>query len=530
MPDSIDSTTLKMKIAAMRKHKDSVEELFELLENKKVSTGRQYRTFCEAYVIALLELYVRDINVREPMLASFQLLEDYDQLRMVRDRRMRYSERARDTNELINKDWADPNDSLEDIEDVEIEKLVGKLMNDVLDSEKKRKPLGLERKVKKQLDKQYPKGWPPKLPLPKPRYKEQSAKTAQSAKLDDTKATDSEPNYTVNQSAQINTPEAHAHSEAAAVAQSIVQVIVNVPSVSPTSNDSTSIIPARIVSGACPSLGPTPDFDDNPTLLEPDPKLNLASAPKSGHTTSIESKRPHEITIKNQNSPEVSQFTIEEAPLAFGWGDSSGGGCRPNYTLAQVKGGILGDTIVFNSISDSVIGNEKNFLGVREDDGKHTGLGNVWHSNRIAVEDGETYIIRLYIHNNNPTGAYAIAKDVRAAISLPCIAGKQIRVTGFIESSNANPNKYWADVVFYSNEAAFRLKYIFGSAILENNVFGKYTRISDYPNIKVSDDIVTRASSGGILVNYNTLDGSIPGGYQYACYISIRIRVVFDTQ
>lgn len=189
MTNSIDSTELSKQIVAMRKHKDSMEELFELLESKQalpdcLDVG-QYRTFYEAYVIALLERYVSDINEREPMLASFQLLEDYDRLKAIRDRRMRYSERAVDTNELISKGWTDPNDSLEDIEDKAIEKLVNKLMSNILDDEKKQKPLGLADTVIEQLKTQFPNGIPRKLPLPKPRYKKQNTTSMQKVKTDD---------------------------------------------------------------------------------------------------------------------------------------------------------------------------------------------------------------------------------------------------------------------------------------------------------------------------------------------------------
>lgn len=208
------------------------------------------------------------------------------------------------------------------------------------------------------------------------------------------------------------------------------------------------------------------------------------------------------------------------------WGDNGGG--RPSYTLAQVQGGILGNTIVFNSISDGVIGNEKNFVGVREDDGIHMGADNLWHSNYITIEDKKTYIIRLYVHNNNPNGIRAIAKNVRAAINIPTLSAKQIQVTGFIESSNATPSKYWASVVFRSDGSFFHLEYCNGSARLENNDFGK--RFGKVSGIVASDDIVTRASSGGILVAYDTLDGSIPGCHQYANYVTIRVKAVFDEE
>lgn len=66
---------------------------------------------------------------------------------------------------------------------------------------------------------------------------------------------------------------------------------------------------------------------------------------------------------------------------AWAWGDNGGG--RPSYTKEEINKGAIGATeisdgenykesdnypgiIVFNSISDSAIGNEKNFVGTRE--------------------------------------------------------------------------------------------------------------------------------------------------------------------
>lgn len=232
------------------------------------------------------------------------------------------------------------------------------------------------------------------------------------------------------------------------------------------------------------------------------------------------------LASTDKTTPTLNSPVMCSPPPTPDWGDNGGG--RPSYTLAQVQGGILGNTIVFNSISDGVIGNEKNFVGVREDDGIHMGADNLWHSNYITIEDKKTYIIRLYVHNNNPNGIRAIAKNVRAAIDIPALSAKQIQVTGFIESSNATPSKYWASVVFRSDESSFRLEYCYGSARLENNDFGK--RFGKVSGIVASDDIVTRASSGGILVAYDTLDGSIPGCHQYANYVTIRVKAVFDEE
>lgn len=213
-------------------------------------------------------------------------------------------------------------------------------------------------------------------------------------------------------------------------------------------------------------------------------------------------------------STEVYQTTAETSPLLSSWNNGN-----LSYTLAQVNGGILGDTIVFNSLSDGVIGDEKKFVGIRKDTGLHQGKDNVWHPDYIDVVPNYVYIIRLYVHNNNPNGLQAVAKDVKAAFQIPTESGSQIRVTGLLESSNATPNKYIAKVVFRSDRIKFHLEYIPGSAKLENRGIGRH------PGLKISDDII----AGGVLVSYDSLNGDIPGGFSYASYITIRVKAVADS-
>lgn len=183
MVDKTKEGDLRGIFVAMRKHKDSMQELVELLEDEQNFTcyhsdKKQYQTFCEAYTIALLEQYVRDPDVREPMLASYQLLDDYDRLKFIRDRHMRYSERAINTNKLISRTWPDPNDALQKIEDPAIDKLVDQLIEDATSNEENQGLLGLASTVVEQLKKRFPNGLPKKLPLPKPRYKEQDTAEA----------------------------------------------------------------------------------------------------------------------------------------------------------------------------------------------------------------------------------------------------------------------------------------------------------------------------------------------------------------
>lgn len=214
---------------------------------------------------------------------------------------------------------------------------------------------------------------------------------------------------------------------------------------------------------------------------------------------------------------------------AYAWGDSDGG--RPSYTLEEINSDILGDKVVLNSISDSVIGNEKNFVGVREYNGPNTsGAVNVWNANEITVKDGQDYIIRAYVHNNN-LRKENVAEDVHVAFSIPAAAARRLRVNGFIDTSNASPQRYW-DYVDFVSDTPFHLEYYYDSALLENNGVGA-------GGLQLSDEIVTNASGGGVQIGYYdyrtnpgdpvVLDGIIPAGYQYSSYITIRVKVVFDT-
>ena len=201
--------------------------------------------------------------------------------------------------------------------------------------------------------------------------------------------------------------------------------------------------------------------------------------------------------------------------LATAWGDSEGG--RPSYTIDQINQGVLGDKITFNTISNSVIGDEKNFVGARVDDGDH-GTGNKWHANEIAAEDGKTYIIRLYVHNNNPKGDRAVAENVRTSFDIPGASGKTVEVNGFISSSNAHPDKYW-DYIRFTSNSNFHLEYISGSALLENNGVGAHG------GVKLGDEII---NENGAMIGYYGLDGRIPGCYQYASYVTVKVKVKYD--
>lgn len=190
--------------------------------------------------------------------------------------------------------------------------------------------------------------------------------------------------------------------------------------------------------------------------------------------------------------------------LVNAWGDSDNG--RPSYTLDQINHDALGDKITFNSISNGKIGDEKNFVGA-----KVAGATvDTWNANTINVKDGETYTIRLFVHNNSPRGMEAIAKDVKATFSIPTTVAKSQTIVGYIDSSNATPGRYWDEVTLNASEDVY-LEYVDGSAKYNNN---KGT-------FKLPNEVIT----SGATLGYTSMNGEIPGCYEYSGVVTIDVKV-----
>jgi uncharacterized repeat protein (TIGR01451 family) len=196
--------------------------------------------------------------------------------------------------------------------------------------------------------------------------------------------------------------------------------------------------------------------------------------------------------------------------LVNAWGDSANG--RPSYSLDQINAGALGDKIVLNSIANNqVIGDEKNFVGAK------VAGANVatWNANTIDVKDGETYTIRLYVHNNSPKGRDAIATGVKATFSLPTTVAKSQTIVGYIDSSNATPNRYWDEVTLNASENVY-LEYVAGSAKFNNKSEAGQERTFALP-----DSVIT----SGATLGYDAMDGNIPGCYGYSGVVTIDVKV-----
>lgn len=247
---------------------------------------------------------------------------------------------------------------------------------------------------------------------------------------------------------------------------------------------------------------------------------------------SLISENNGSVIIYNYNNSNDETFselsdsfeTVDRFPV--GWADSNGG--RDAYTIDEINWDALGDRIVFNSISDSTIGHEFNFVGAKKNDGKTY----YYNGNEIEVEDDMTYIVRLFVHNNSPKGYERIAEDVKVRFSISntvkvtsddvkleqfnSVNGYYaVAVHGYISSSNADPNTYSDGVKFVSNKP-FYLEYIPNTANFFNGAIGENGYSLDD---SIVDDYIT--------IGYEKMDGKIPGCYSYTSVTSIIVKPVF---
>ncbi len=221
---------------------------------------------------------------------------------------------------------------------------------------------------------------------------------------------------------------------------------------------------------------------------------------------------------------------------------------RPTYSLEQINDPkTLNGKVNFNSIvikdtdyawykqqtgkdiPAGTITDERNFVGAREciydantaSQCATDGVNNVWYGNDITVEDGKTYLVRLYVHNNS---IKTEAKDVHTKFFMPEGYKAVQSIDGQISAANAMYDKYWDYVNFKSADGTpFKIEYVEGSALLENNVF-----TSGKGGYKLGDELVKGAN--GAMIGYDSMNGVIPGCYDYDAYIGIRVKVTYEPQ
>lgn len=188
------------------------------------------------------------------------------------------------------------------------------------------------------------------------------------------------------------------------------------------------------------------------------------------------------------------------AGAAFAWGPE-----RPTYTINKPS-----DHVTFNSITDNPNeGDERNFVRIKSTE--NTGI-NGWQDD-ITVKNNQEYWVRMYVHNNAAANLNLVAENVTAKFNVPTQTANRIQIDGYLSSSNASPKEIWDQAVFHGdNNGTFNLSYVPGSASYTNNAVPA--------GMALPDSIV----SSGATLGYKTLDGKIPGCFQYSGIVLFKVK------
>lgn len=248
----------------------------------------------------------------------------------------------------------------------------------------------------------------------------------------------------------------------------------------------------------------------------------------------------------------IGANVVSSTMLVSAYGDNSASGARQKYTIEDINNGALGklndknQKVVLNSImadseakqsgkTGNTLGSELNFVAARKYNNDNNGVQNVLSGNTITAEDGQYYIVSMYVHNNNPNGYQAVAEGVKGYFTVPGDTAKKVTVGGVITmnatgSSNIGANvtaditKYW-DTVDFVSDHNFHLEYVSGSGLLEANKVDANGNITGGVSAKLSDAIV----STGVMFGQN-LDGKLPGCFKFDNWVGIKVKVVYDEE
>lgn len=185
--------------------------------------------------------------------------------------------------------------------------------------------------------------------------------------------------------------------------------------------------------------------------------------------------------------------------------------------------------VTFNSIDNNpYIGSEANFVRVSE----YNSGENSKHYDNITVSPGKEYEVWIYYHNDadetlNDTGK-SIAQNTRIASSFPNKISKSTGgiIKGSVSSTKAQPEVVW-DTAFLDSEEDVVLSFVPNSAVIHNTGETDGWSISSDTLFDSFENVGTNNTSGAMIAYYPNDDllGVIPGGAEYAGYLSYRIKV-----
>ena len=217
------------------------------------------------------------------------------------------------------------------------------------------------------------------------------------------------------------------------------------------------------------------------------------------------------INFLKRHSKKIGLFAGVTGVVALGAvATSAWGPDRPTYTVEHPA-----DHITFNSITNNPnVGDERNFVVVKDAANQNSGG---WQDD-INVQPGKEYLVRIYAHNNAASSLNLTAVNTRVSASVPTTTGKRVPISGFVSADNASPQQVWDDISLNSTQD-FNVAYVAGSARIYNNGYAAGGNGQALP-----DSIVTAA---GAPIGYNGPNGRVPGCFQYANYITFKVKPQF---
>ena len=527
MPMSLE-TRLLDTLKDLRKNRDAAQDLVWELEGS-VSVDRyktlyhedleQYQVFCEAYIIKLLSRFVSGRDNIEILLAAFGLLQGYEDIGSVNERRVLYADKAVNTNKQISSDWADPSSSLQKIEDRIIKKLVERLLAAI--GQTSGEPLGLAANVYIDLLERFPERLPAKYPMPQPSYLGGAFIVEGSPrKIPRTteKATEA-CGYTVVTKVRIKGDPDRTWKDTVNIrAGDQVEYQIIYKNISDASHANVTVsdeIPANMqyVSGSTVLINSgnrTGVVVENDALVEGG--LNIGSY-HSGEDARVQFTAEAKDTgltdgsekLVNQSKVAVGDKVLHkhtEVTVKYGWGPE-----RPTYKFDQPA-----DHAVFNSVTDNpVLGDERFFVRIEE---KSSGRA---YSGNITLEAGKQYEVYIYYHNNaawelnRAEHKYkGVARNVRLIANFPTklTAGERKHVSAIIRADNTDPEAVWARAYIIAKED-MTLHYVTGSAKIYNDWKANGSVLS-----------IKLFSSDGTFLGLDALNGVILGDQKlYSGYV-----------
>jgi uncharacterized repeat protein (TIGR01451 family) len=179
----------------------------------------------------------------------------------------------------------------------------------------------------------------------------------------------------------------------------------------------------------------------------------------------------------------------------------------------------------------NTIGNEHNFVKIKEYETDEP------YTDEVTLEIGKEYEVYIYYHNNASSTLNKVdddgdgwpdglARDVRLRSQMPSKLqkGQTAVVTATISSINTTPKEVWDSAYMYADDTV-NIRYVTGSTVIHNqgaanghflngdNMFSEQGTYLGHKDILPND--------GKDEISW----GIIPGGSEYAGYVTYRIKV-----